>query len=156
MTLSACSATIRLNDKKIQSKTVFDSVALVHFDDSEDVSPCFNNVFHNNNLGLQLSTLSESGYFSVKCVSTYKFNHLKIQASNYYEKDEDSPNYIKDTNGSKLVINGQSLELPTNADLTKADETITKIFTFTDDQKVLTMLGPKGRPCVLNLELWSE
>lgn len=144
-----------VNSHNREKKEVFSQVSEVELPEDETVGPCVRNVYLDGSLGIRLGTQNDYGYLSLDCVSSYKFDHLRIEAVNYNKLGQYNQ-YEKEINGSKLDINGYELDLKANSSLDVADTKVTKTLTFADLQSSFSLIGTKGRPCILKLELWSE
>lgn len=145
-----------VNTHNVEKKEVFSFVPEVELADEETLGPCIANVYLDGDLGIRLGNEEEGGYFGLTCVDSYKFDHLRIRAVNYHKFDEDNEQYDKEVDGSILTVNGLSYELKASASLDKPDVAASQTFIFEEPQSELYILGTQGRPCVLNLELWSE
>lgn len=144
-----------VNSHNREKKEVFSQVSEVELPEDETVGPCVRNVFLDGSLGIRLGTQNDYGYLSLDCVSSYKFDHLRIEAVNYNKFGQNNQ-YEKEINGSKLDINGYEIDLKANSSLDTSDTKVTKTLTFADLQSSFSLIGTKGRPCILKLELWSE
>ena len=144
-----------VNNQNREQKQVFSAVSQKVNPGDEEASPCIAYTFANKELGIRIGTNANLGYFALTCSNEYKYDHLKIEAVNYNQKNDDST-YDKEINGSELTINGYSIDLKANSSLDKSDTPVTKTISFSELKSELVVIGSKGRPCLLKLELWSE
>ncbi len=144
-----------INNHNRENKGVFSGVATGKMPGEDNVEDLINYTFTDKELGIRLGTESNLGYCILDCVSNFKFDHIKIEAVNYNRKTEGESTYVKETEGSILGVNGVAVELKASA-ANKADTKVVKQISFTEEQTQLRLLGSKGRPCILKLELWSE
>lgn len=144
-----------VNNHNREQKEVFSAVSEKINPGEEEASPCIAYTFVDKELGIRMGTNSNLGYFALVCSENYKFDHVKIEAVNYNRKNNDST-YDKEINGSELTVNGYSFDLNASSSTEKADKAVTKTISFAELKSELIIIGSKGRPCLLKLELWSE
>lgn len=144
-----------INKQNREQKQSFVSVAEKIMPDEEEATPCIAYTFADKELGIRLGTNSNLGYFVLTCSNDFKYDHVKIEAVNYNRKNNDST-YDKEINGSEIAINGYTIDLKAKSSLEEADSSISKTISFSELKSEIVIIGSKGRPCILKLELWSE
>ena len=149
-----------VNSHNKEKKEVFSQVSVVTIvsedEEESETGPCIEKVYLDGELGIRLGNENNIGYFSLDCIQGYKFDHLKIEAVNYHKYDNITEEYEKESDGSTLRINGTDIDLAASASLSEPDSKITKTLIFNELQNTFEVVGLKGRPCILKLELWSE
>lgn len=145
-----------VNSHNLEKKEIFSEIPNVEIPGEDEKEPCIAYTYADGSLGIRLGNESNQGYFGLNCISTYKFNHAKIEAVNYYKWNSSSEQFDKETGGSTLTVNGYSIELNSNPSLDKEDSKVTKTIVFSELQTDIYFVGVKGRPCILKVELWSE
>lgn len=143
------------NNHNKEEKNIFSSVGKGKMPGEEEEQDLISYTFTDKELGIRLGTQSNLGYCVLDCVSNFKFDHIKIEAVNFNRKNENESSYEKEVNGSILGVNGIAIELKAESE-NKEDIKVTKQITFAEKQTQLKLVGLKGRPCILKLELWSE
>ena len=144
-----------LNSSNQEEKVVFDEVVYYGVEGSNGHYVCIN-VEQDEEHGIKLGTLTQSGEFCVTCVDGYEFSHCKIIAQNYCDKETDGT-YTKESGGSALeVCNYWTMNLPKKASNTEPDDIITQEFAFNPLANSFMLRSTKGRPCILGLELYVK